>query len=244
MTAGASSGSPSPSGPMRRMRCASAWRQPLVTSSMCASAATLTLPLVWRVSPGSTVFGCFSFRCAPRPGPLPGLPWSRGCGLHGQRDCRQGRDSPIKPDPLHGEGRVPVPQRPAQWLAAQGLRARFEAGRNGVAAGRLRGLSLQARLRLADLFLDMLPYKAHTTASDACGRACCGWPAWENPSRAGRRRACCVLWVIWNSSRAPWRRSKQEPSIWRGMRAIARHLRQACMSRLPALRCPAFRSLP
>ncbi|NJD88586.1 MAG: tetratricopeptide repeat protein [Betaproteobacteria bacterium] len=57
-----------------------------------------------------------------------------------------------------------------EWAAAN-LRA--EAGRRGIDAGRLvfaRRMPLDehlARHRLADLFLDTLPYNAHTTASDA-----------------------------------------------------------------------------
>ena len=73
---------------------------------------------------------------------------------------------------------------------------RQEAERQGVAGERLvfaPNLPLDqhlARLSLADLFLDSLPYNAHTTASDALWAGVPLLTCRGEPSRAGWRPAC------------------------------------------------------
>ena len=82
---------------------------------------------------------------------------------------------------------------------------RDEARRRGVAADRLVFMSplplpdFLARLGLADLFIDTLPYNAHTTANDAFGADCRCLPASVQLSPAASQEASCARSVCRNS---------------------------------------------
>ena len=80
---------------------------------------------------------------------------------------------------------------PSATCARRRSSAGVDAGAAGIRRPRARPDEHLARHRLADLFLDTLPYNAHTTASDALWAGLPVLTCLATRSRAAWRRACC-----------------------------------------------------
>lgn len=106
----------------------------------------------------------------------PAVPSRKDCGLpdHGLVFCCFNKSAKILPDLFDVWMRLlHTVDDSVLWLMGENMNLRDEAGKRGISPDRLvfaphaRLDEHLARHRLADLFLDTLPYNAHTTTSDA-----------------------------------------------------------------------------
>ncbi len=124
-------------------------------------------------------------------------------------------------------------------LVVRNLRAEAEArgvaGERIVFAGRVSSPDHLARQRLADLFLDTLPYNAHTTASDALRvglpLVTCVGPAFPGKVAGGLLTACGMPELVTHSLadyEALALRLAMEPGLLKGLRSKLEANRATC----------------